>query len=116
MSGSSYKLEPNYIQNFKNHLNNLNNNSSSIISDLHDLEILLEEIKQYNNKGIDISNIINLIDTHNNDLKLCLNEVYINIKNIDNRFSLQINNLNNTTKRVISKNKKKNYLCCCFKL
>ena len=35
---------------------------------------------------------------------------------IDNRFSLQINNLNNTTKRVISKNKKKNYLCCCFKL
>ena len=111
-----YHLDNNYINNLNQHLNNLSNNSTSIISDLNKLEELLEKIKQYNNKGFDISNIINLIITHNNDLKLCLDEVYNNIKEIDNKFKKNTQELNNQTNIIIKKNtnKDKNKSGCCF--
>tara|TARA_Y100000591_G_scaffold328321_1_gene354572 strand:+ start:1099 stop:1452 length:354 start_codon:yes stop_codon:yes gene_type:complete len=112
-----YHLDNNYITNLNIHLNNLSNNSSSIITDLNKLEELLQEIKQYNNKGLDVSNIINLINTHNNDLKLCLNEVYNNIKLIDNKFSIETNELTQKTNTLIKKNDTKtNLFCCCIKL
>lgn len=113
-----YHLDNNYINNLNQHLNNLNNNSTSIISDLNKLEELLEEINQYNNKGFDISNIINLIITHNNDLKLCLDEVYNNIRDIDNKFKKNTEELNNQTNIIIKKNtnkdKDKDNSDCCF--
>ena len=112
----NYQLDNNYINNLNAHLNNLNNNSTSIISDLNKLEELLEEIKLYNNKGLDISNIINSITTHNNDLKLCLNEVYQNIKIIDDKFKINTIQLKHKTNTILPKKEKKNNLCCCFKL
>jgi hypothetical protein len=118
MNIQRYQLDNNYINNLNIHLNNLNNNSSSIISDLNKLEELLVEIHTYNNKGLEVSNIINLINTHNNDLKLCLNEVYNNIKEIDNKFLEETIELNNKTNTIIKKNTdndNKNSLCCpCF--
>jgi hypothetical protein len=113
-SDYQYNLDDNYITNFNLHLQNLKNNSDSVINDLCLLENLLEEIKIYNSKGYNIDNIINSIDTHNNDLKLCLNEVYNNIKLIDNKFNIQTINLKNKTNTIIKKNKKSNNLCCCF--
>ena len=87
MNIQRYHLDNNYIINLENHLNNLSLNSNSIISDLNKLEELLLEIHTYNNNGLDVSNnIVNLINTHNNHLKLCLNEVYMNIKKIDYKF------------------------------
>ena len=106
MNIQRYHLDNNYINNLNIHLNNLSNNSSSIISDLNKLEELLLEIHTYNNNGLDVSNIINLINTHNNDLKLCLNEVYNNIKEIDNKFSQETIELNNKTNTIIKKNNK----------
>ena len=103
MNIQRYQLDNNYINNLNIHLNNLNNNSSSIISDLNKLEELLVEIHTYNNKGLEVSNIINLINTHNNDLKLCLNEVYNNIKEIDNKFLEETIELNNKTNTIIKK-------------
>ena len=118
MNIQRYHLDNNYINNLNIHLNNLNNNSSSIISDLNKLEELLLEIHTYNNNGLDVSNIINLINTHNNDLKLCLNEVYNNIKEIDNKFSEETIQLNNKTNTIIKKNNNKdddkNLCCYCF--
>jgi len=109
-----YHLDNNYIKNLNQHLDNLNNNSNSIISDLNKLEELLEEVKQYNNKGFDISNIVNLITIHNNDLKLCLNEVYNNIREIDNKFHKETQELNSKTNIIIKKNKDKEVSGCCF--
>jgi len=118
MNIQRYHLDNNYINNLNIHLNNLSNNSSSIISDLNKLEELLLEIHTYNNNGLDVSNIINLINTHNNDLKLCLNEVYNNIKEIDNKFSQETIELNNKTNTIIKKNNNneddKNLCCYCF--
>tara|TARA_B100000401_G_scaffold221734_1_gene149978 strand:+ start:802 stop:1170 length:369 start_codon:yes stop_codon:yes gene_type:complete len=118
MNIQRYHLDNNYINNLNIHLNNLSNNSSSIISDLNKLEELLLEIHTYNNNGLDVSNIINLINTHNNDLKLCLNEVYNNIKEIDNKFSEETIQLNNKTNTIIKKNNNeeddKNLCCYCF--
>tara|TARA_B100001564_G_scaffold158138_1_gene132858 strand:+ start:811 stop:1179 length:369 start_codon:yes stop_codon:yes gene_type:complete len=118
MNIQRYHLDNNYINNLNIHLNNLSNNSSSIISDLNKLEELLLEIHTYNNNGLDVSNIINLINTHNNDLKLCLNEVYNNIKEIDNKFSQETIQLNNKTNTIIKKNNNeeddKNLCCYCF--
>jgi hypothetical protein len=118
MNIQRYHLDNNYINNLNIHLNNLSNNSSSIISDLNKLEELLLEIHTYNNKGLEVSNIINLINTHNNDLKLCLNEVYNNIKEIDNKFSQETIQLNNKTNTIIKKNNNeendKNLCCYCF--
>ena len=111
-----YHLDNNYITNLNSHLNNLSNNSTSIISDLNKLEDLLEEIKQYNNKGFDVSNIITLINTHNNDLKLCLNEVYNNIKQIDDKFSIETNELTQKTNTIIKKKEDSYVFCCCIKL
>lgn len=112
-----YQLDNNYVTNFTLKLQNLKNNSDSIINDLNLLEDLLKEIKIYNNKGYDIDNIINLIDIHNNNLKICLTEVYNNIKQIDNKFNIQTINLKNKTNTIIKKNKQSNKLCCwCFKL
>ena len=112
-----YQLDNNYITNFNLHLQNLKNNSDSIINDLTLLEELLKEIKIYNNKGYDITNIIDSIDTHNNDLKICLEEVYNNIKHIDNKFNIETVNLKNKTNTIIKKNKSSSKLCCwCFKL
>ena len=119
MNIQRYQLDNNYIKNLNNHLNNLSHNSTSIISDLNKLEELLLEIHTYNNKGLDVSNIINLINTHNNDLKLCLNEVYINIKKIDDTFLQNTIELNNKTNTIIKKNNTNNETCCgcfCFKL
>ena len=119
MNIQRYQLDNNYINNLNNHLNNLSHNSTSIISDLNKLEELLLEIHKYNNNGLDVSNIINLINTHNNDLKLCLNEVYINIKKIDDTFLQDTIELNNKTNTIIKKNDTDNdtYCCCfCFKL
>ena len=110
-----YQLDKNYINNLNIHLNNLNDNSTSIISDLDKLEELLIEIHTYNNNGLDVSNIINLINIHNNDLILCLNEVYNNIKEIDNKFSQETIELNNKTNTILKKNENENdSLCCCF--
>lgn len=118
MNIQRYHLDNNYINNLNIHLNNLSNNSSSIISDLNKLEELLLEIHTYNNNGLDVSNIINLINTHNNDLKLCLNEVYNNIKEIDYKFSQETIELNNKTNTIIKKNNNnendKNLCCYCF--
>lgn len=118
MNIQRYHLDNNYINNLNIHLNNLSNNSSSIISDLNKLEELLLEIHTYNNNGLDVSNIINLINTHNNDLKLCLIEVYNNIKEIDNKFSQETIQLNNKTNTIIKKNNNeeddKNLCCYCF--
>jgi hypothetical protein len=114
-----YQLDNNYINNLNNHLNNLSLNSTSIISDLNKLEELLLEIHTYNNNGLDVINIINLINTHNNDLKLCLNEVYINIKKIDDTFLRDTIELNNKTNTIIKKKDEDNDTCCgcfCFKL
>ena len=114
---NQYQLDNNYITNFTLKLQNLKNNSDSIINDLNLLEELLEEIKVYNNKGYDINNIIVSINIHNNDLKMCLIEVYNNIKQIDNKFNIQTTNLKNKTNTIIKKNKPSNKLCCwCFKL
>ena len=112
----NYDLDNNYINNLNSHLNNLNNNSTSIISDLVKLEELLEEIKLYNNKGLDISNIIKSISTHNTDLKLCLDEVYQNIKIIDNKFKINTIQLKQKTNTILPKKEKKTTLCCWFKL
>ena len=92
MNIQRYHLDNNYINNLNIHLNNLSNNSSSIISDLNKLEELLLEIHTYNNNGLDVSNIINLINTHNNDLKLRLNEVYNNIKKLIINFQKKLFN------------------------
>ena len=114
-----YQLDSNYINNLNNHLNHLSLNSTSIISDLNKLEELLLEIHTYNNNGLNVKNIINLINTHNNDLKLCLNEVYINIKKIDDNFLQNTIELNNKTNTIIKKKDTDNDTCCgcfCFKL
>jgi len=113
-SDYQYNLDSTYITNFNLHLQHLKNNSDSIINDLCILEKLLEEIKIYNNRGYNIDNIINSINTHNNDLKLCLNDVFNNIKLIDDKFNIQTINLKNKTNTIIKKNKKSNNLCCCF--
>jgi len=110
----NYNLNDNYITSFNLHLKNLKNNSDSIISDLCILETLLEEIKIYNSKGYNIDNIINSISTHNDDLKLCLNEVFNNIKLIDDKFNIQTINLKNKTNTIVHKKQKSNNLCCCF--
>ena len=111
----TYQLDKNYINNLNIHLNNLNDNSTSIISDLNKLEELLIEIHTYNNNGLDVSNIIDLINTHNNDLILCLNEVYNNIKEIDDKFSHETFELNNKTNTILKKNESENdSSCCCF--
>ena len=114
MNIQRYHLDDNYINNLQNHLNNLSNNSTSIISDLNKLEELLLEIHTYNKKGLNVSNIINLINTHNNDLKLCLNEVYINIKKIDDKFLQDTIELNNKTNTIIKKKNSDNETTCCF--
>tara|TARA_B100000401_G_C52619467_1_gene630609 strand:+ start:278 stop:709 length:432 start_codon:yes stop_codon:yes gene_type:complete len=114
INNNQYNLDSNYITNFNIHLQNLKNNSDSVITDLCLLENLLEEIKIYNSKGYNIDNIINSINTHNNDLKLCLNEVFNNIKLIDNKFNIQTINLKNKTNTIVKKNKKSSNLCCCF--
>ena len=114
MNIQRYQLDNNYINNLNNHLNNLSHNSTSIISDLNKLEELLLEIHKYNNNGLDVSNIINLINTHNNDLKLCLNEVYINIKKIDEKFLQDTIHLNNKTNTIINKSESDNDSVCCF--
>ena len=114
LNNNKYDLDSNYITNFNMHLQNLKNNSDSVITDLCLLENLLEEIKIYNSKGYNIENIINSINTHNNDLKLCLNEVFNNIKLIDNKFNIQTINLKNKTNTIVKKNKKSSNLCCCF--
>ena len=110
----NYNLDNNYITNFNLHLQNLKNNSDSIITDLCLLEKLLEEIKIYNSKGYNIDNIINSINTHNEDLKLCLNEVFNNIKLIDEKFNIQTINFKNKTNTIIQKKDKSNNVCCCF--
>ncbi len=114
MNIQRYHLDNNYIINLENHLNNLSLNSNSIISDLNKLEELLLEIHTYNNNGLDVSNIINLINTHNNHLKLCLNEVYMNIKKIDDKFLEDTKELNNKTNTIIKKNDDNNESTCCF--
>ena len=114
INNNQYNLDSNYITNFNIHLQNLKNNSDSVITDLCLLENFLEEIKIYNSKGYNIDNIINSINTHNNDLKLCLNEVFNNIKLIDNKFNIQTINLKNKTNTIVKKNKKSSNLCCCF--
>lgn len=114
MNIQRYNLDNNYITNLECHLNNLSLNSNSIISDLNKLEELLLEIHTYNNNGLDVSNIINLINTHNNHLKLCLNEVYINIKKIDDKFLEDTKELNNKTNTIIKKNDDNNESTCCF--
>jgi 2C-methyl-D-erythritol 2,4-cyclodiphosphate synthase len=111
----TYKLDTNYIKNLNNHLQNLKNNSTSAFNDLNTLETLLKEIKIYNNRGYDINNIEQTIISQNNNITLCLKEVYNNIKHIDNKFTHQTVNLNNTTNSIIRNNKKnKCSWCCCF--
>jgi 2C-methyl-D-erythritol 2,4-cyclodiphosphate synthase len=111
---NNYKLDNNYIINLNNHLQNLKNNSTSAFNDLNTLEVLLKEIKIYNNKGYDINNIEQTIISQNNNITLCLKEVYNNIKHIDNKFTLQTINLNNTTNSIIKNKKNKCSWCCCF--
>ena len=92
MSDNSYELDENYVYNFNKHLQNLSKNSECIIEDLEILEKLLEDIKIYNSKGYDVNNILKSVNTHNRDLKLCLDIVY-NIKTLDNTFNKNTENL-----------------------
>ena len=103
----------NYLDNIKLILSNLNNNTTILKQDLDKLNLLIIEIQKYQNKGLDISNIIITINTHINDITYFLDEFYNNLKLLDNKLNINTAQFKYNTELIISE-KKKDKDCCCF--
>lgn len=104
-----------YLTVLNNHLDNLKNNSLCIVEDLNELENIINEMKIYNERGMDISNVIESVNTHKRELKLFLIEIIHNIKSYDIEFDRKFNSLNKKTNTIVEKksNSNLNPTCCC---
>ena len=106
-------LDENYLDNLKNILTNLNKNSSILKNDLDKLNLLITEIQKYQQKGIDISEIITTVNKHIHDITKFLEEFYNNLKLLDNKININTLKLTHNTDLIINNKEKKQKTCCC---
>lgn len=105
-----------YLIVLNNHLDNLKNNSLCIVEDLNELENMLNEMKKYNERGMDISKVIGSVNIHKRDLKLFLIEIIHNIKSYDIEFDRKFHSLSRKTTSIVEKKNDSNVNsdCCCI--
>jgi len=106
-------LDTNYQDNINKILKNLNKNSTILKNDIDDLNILLKEVKKYEEKGVDITSIISIIENNINDITEFLNNFHDNLKLINDKLNTNTLKFTNNTELIIKKEKKKKK-CCCF--
>ena len=106
-------LDENYLDNIKNISNNLNKNSSILKNDLDKLNLLIIEIHKYQEKGIDISQIIITINKHICDITKFLEEFFNNLKLLDNKLHINTLKLKHNTDLIINDKHKQTKSCCC---
>jgi len=106
-------LDENYQDNINKILKNLNKNSTILKNDIDDLNILLNEVKKYEKKGVDITSIIKIIEDNISDITEFLNNFHDNLKLINDKLNTNTLKFTNNTELIIKKEKKQNK-CCCF--
>ena len=106
-------LDTNYQDNINKILKNLNKNSTILKNDIDDLNILLKEVKKYEEKGVDITSIISIIENNINDITEFLNNFHDNLKLINDKLNTNTLKFTNNTELIIKKEKKQKK-CCCF--
>ena len=106
-------LDKNYQDSINKILKNLNKNSSILKSDIDDLNILLNEVKKYEKKGVDITSIIEIIEDNISDITEFLKNFYDNLKLINDKLNTNTLKFTNNTELIIKKEKKQKK-CCCF--
>lgn len=106
-------LDKNYQDSINKILKNLNKNSSILKSDIDDLNILLNEVKKYEKKGVDITSIIEIIEDNISDITEFLNNFHDNLKLINDKLNTNTLKFTNNTELIIKKEKKQKK-CCCF--
>ena len=106
-------LDNNFQDNINKILQNLNKNSNILNNDIDNLTILLIEIKKYEEKGVDITAIIEIIQNNINDITEFLHNFHNNLKLINDKLNTNMLKFTNNTELIIKKEKKSNK-CCCF--
>lgn len=106
-------IDKNYQDSINKILKNLNKNSSILKSDIDDLNILLNEVKKYEKKGVDITSIIEIIEDNISDITEFLNNFHDNLKLINDKLNTNTLKFTNNTELIIKKEKKQKK-CCCF--
>ena len=106
-------LDKNYQDSINKILKNLNKNSSILKSDIDDLNILLNEVKKYEKKGVDITSIIEIIEDNISDITEFLKNFHDNLKLINDKLNTNTLKFTNNTELIIKKEKKQKK-CCCF--
>ena len=106
-------LDKNYQDNINKILKNLNKNSTILKNDIDDLNILLNEVKKYEKKGVDITSIISIIEDNITDITEFLNNFHDNLKLINDKLNTNTLKFTNNTELIIKKEKKQKK-CCCF--
>ena len=106
-------LDNNFQDNINKILQNLNKNSNILKNDVDNLNILLIELKKYEEKGVDITAIIKIIQNNINDITEFLYSFHNNIKLINDKLNTNMLKFTNNTELIIKKKTKSNK-CCCF--
>jgi len=106
-------LDNNFQDNINKILQNLNKNSNILKNDIDSLTILLIEIKKYEEKGVDITAIIEIIQNNINDITEFLHNFHNNLKLINDKLNTNMLKFTNNTELIMKKEKKQKN-CCCF--
>lgn len=100
-----------YKDNIKVSLNDIKKIYYKLLNDIHNINNMLNDIKQYN--SLDITNISIIVNKHLLNLKKCLLNFDKSINILCSDFSNNISELNKTTDLLLV-NKNKSDDCCCL--